>query len=79
MGGGLIFHIALADSEPKCLIVFSYLRHRSLTMKPYQKFEEHCIPCKNETHEVCAFNLSTEECKITEGVVINLSQFCKSN
>lgn len=79
MGGGLIFHIALADSEHKCLIVFSYLRHRSLTMKLYQKFEKHCIPCKNETHEVCAFNQSTEECKITEGVVINLSQFCKSN
>lgn len=36
-------------------------------MKWYQKFEEHCIPCKNETHEVCAFNQGTEECEITEG------------
>lgn len=48
-------------------------------MKQYQKFKEHCIPCKNETHEVCAFNQGTKECEITEGVVINLSQFYKSN
>lgn len=48
-------------------------------MKQYQKFKEHYIPCKNETHAVCAFNLATEEFEITEGVVINLSQFYKSN
>lgn len=34
MEGGLIFHVALADSEYKCLIVLRYLRHRSPTMKP---------------------------------------------
>lgn len=70
---------SLANSEHKRLIAFSYLRHRNPTIKPYQKFEQHCIPCKNETHEVCAFNQGTEECEIMEGVVINLSQFCKSN
>lgn len=48
-------------------------------MKQYQKFKEHCIPCKNETHEVHAFNEGTEECEITEAAVINLSQFSKSN
>lgn len=48
-------------------------------MKQYQKWKEHYIPCKNETHEVYAFNQGTEECENTEGVVINLSQFYMSN